>query len=296
MASYRLLIVDEDTKAVDALRIFLTEQGHQVDIVSEGDEALAYCRRQLPDLILMETALPDGDGYAVCRELRTTTQTSLVPIIFVTEQRSLQDKVAGLEAGADDFVTKPFDIEELYLRIQAAIRAHQHFSMTDAQTNLPSGRLIEDQIRDLVRATDWTLLYIGVEHVSPFNTEYGFMVGDQVLRFAGNVIQDIVTQFGTLNDFVGRASNEVFLVITRSDQVESMADQLRKGFGEGVRTYYSPTHRERGGIEQSDGSLAPLMSLSIGIVSDKDGPFYDINEITQAAAQARRVDQQRQRA
>ena len=293
MDSYRLLIVDDDANAVNALCAFLTEQGHQVDIVAEGGEALAYCRRQLPDLVFLETKLPNTDGYAVCRELRSTTQTSLVPIIFLTEKRTLQDKVAGLEAGADDYVTKPFDLEELYLRIQAAIRAHEHFSMTDAQTNLPSGRLLEDQIRELVRATDWTLLYIGVEHVSPFNTEYGFVAGDQVLRFAGSAIQDIVTQFGTLNDFVGRASSEVFLVITRTDQVESMVDQLRKGFGEGVRAYYSPSHREQGGIQQSDGSLEPLMSLSIGVVSDKDGPFYDINEITQAAAQARRADQKK---
>jgi PleD family two-component response regulator len=293
MDSYRLLIVDDDANAVNALRVFLTEQGHQVEIVAEGGEALAYCRRQLPDLVLLETTLPDMDGYEVCRELRGTTQTSLVPIIFLTEQRSLQDKVAGLEAGADDYVTKPFDLEELYLRIQAAVRAHQHFSMTDAQTNLPSGRLLEDQIRELVRATDWTLLYIGVEHVAPFNTEYGFMAGDQVLRFAGNAIQDIVTEYGTLNDFVGRASSEVFLVITRTDQVGSMVDQLRQGFAEGVRAYYSPSHREQGGIQQPDGSLAPLMSFSIGVVSDKDGPFYDINEITQAAAQARRADQQK---
>jgi PleD family two-component response regulator len=294
MDSYRLLIVDNDANAVNALSAFLTEQGHQVEIVAEGGEALAYCRRQLPDLVLLETALPDMDGYEVCRELRGTTQTSLVPIIFLTEQRSLQDKVAGLEAGADDYVTKPFDVEELYLRIQAAVRAHQHFSMTDAQTNLPSGRLLEDQIRDLVRATDWTLLYIGVEHVSPFSTEYGFMAGDQVLRFAGSTIQDIVTEYGTLNDFVGRASNEVFLVITRTDQAGAMVEQLRKGFADGVRAYYSPSHREQGGILQSDGSLAPLMSFSIGVVSDKDGPFYDINEITQAAAQARRADQQNQ--
>mgnify|MGYP003564848796 CR=1 FL=1 len=293
MDSYRLLIVDDDANAVNALCVFLTEQGHQVETVTEGGEALAYCRRQLPDLVLLETELPDMDGYEVCRELRSTTQTSLVPIIFLTEQRSLQDKVAGLEAGADDYVTKPFDLEELYLRIQAAVRAHQHFSMTDAQTNLPSGRLLEDQIRELVRATDWTLLYIGVEHVAPFNTEYGFMAGDQVLRFAGNAIQDIVTEYGTLNDFVGRASNEVFLVITRTDQVGSMVEQLRKGFEEGVRAYYSPSHREEGGIQQPDGSLAPLMSFSIGVVSDKDGPFYDINEITQAAAQARRADQQK---
>jgi len=291
MDSYRLLIVTTDASAIDTLHLFFTEHGHNADVVSQGSEALAYCRQQSPDLILLDTSLPDMDGYAVCRELRAATRTSLIPIIFLSEQRALKDRVAGLEGGADDYVTKPFDTEELYLRVIAAVRAHQHFSMTDAKTNLPSGRLIEEQLRELVRTKDWTLLYIGVEHVSSFNTEYGFVAGDEALRFAGNVVQDVVTQFGTLDDFVGRASNEVFLVITKSDRVSEMVEQLRQVFGQGILSYYNAAHRERGGIEQPDGSTAPLMSFCIGVVSDKDGPFYDINEITQAAAQARRADQ-----
>jgi PleD family two-component response regulator len=272
---------------------YFKKQGYQVDHVIQGQEALDYCSQQLPDVVLLDTTLPDIDGYAVCRELRAATRTSLLPIVFLTEERSLESRVAGLEAGANDYVAKPFDIDELHLRIKAAIRAHQHFSMTDPKTNLPSGRLIEEQLRKLVGAADWTLLYIGVDNVAPFNAEYGFVAGDEALRFAGDVIQDTVTQFGTLDDFVGRASNEVFLVITRSSRVEIMVDELRERFGAGIQLYYKTEQREQGGIAQSDGSLAPLMSFSIGVVSDKDGPFYDIQEITQAAANRRRSDQRR---
>lgn len=289
-----LLIVEDDPGVADTLHDYFTQQGYQVTVVTQGQAALDYCARQLPDLVVLDTTLPDVDGYAVCRELRAATRTSLIPIIFLSEERSLSDRVAGLEAGADDYVAKPFDIDELHLRVKAAIRAHQHFSMTDPKTNLPSGRLIEEQLRNLVRAADWTLLYIGVDNVASFNAEYGFVAGDEALRFAGDVIQDTVTQFGTLKDFVGRASNEVFLVITRSGQVGTMVDQLRKRFEAGVQPYYKAEHREQGGIEQPDGSLAPLMGFSIGVVSDKDGPFYDIQEITQAAARMRRSDQRRQ--
>jgi PleD family two-component response regulator len=293
MNSYRLLMVEDDAGVAGTLRDYFAKQGYQVTHVTQGREALDYCNRQLPDLVLLDTTLPDVDGYTVCRELRAATRTSLLPIVFLSEERSLDNRVAGLEAGADDYVAKPFDIDELHLRIKAAIRAHQHFSMTDPKTNLPSGRLIEEQLRNLVRAADWTLLYIGVDNVAPFNTEYGFVAGDEALRFAGNVIQDTVTQFGTLDDFVGRASNEVFLVITKSGRVPILVDELREHFGAGVQLYYEAEHRERGGIEQPDGSLAPLMGFSIGVVSDKDGPFYDIQEITQAAAKKRRSDQQR---
>lgn len=293
MSGNRILMVEDDLGVAGTLEGYFKQQGYQVDHVIQGKEALDYCSRQLPDIVLLDTTLPDIDGYTVCRELRAATRTSLLPIVFLTEERSLEDRVAGLEAGANDYVVKPFDIDELHLRIKAAIRAHQHFSMTDPQTNLPSGRLIEEQLRKLVGASDWTLLYIGVDHVAPFNTEYGFVAGDEALRFAGSVIQDTVTQFGTLDDFVGRASNEVFLVITRSSGVEIMVDELRERFGAGVQLYYKAEHREQGGIAQSDGALAPVMSFSIGIVSDEDGPFYDIQEITQAAAKRRRGGQKR---
>ena len=293
MSGNRILMVEDDLGVAGTLEGYFKQQGYQVDHVIQGKEALDYCRQQLPDIILLDTTLPDIDGYTVCRELRAATRTSLLPIVFLTEERSLEKRVAGLEAGANDYVAKPFDIDELHLRIKAAIRAHQHFSLTDPKTNLPSGRLIEEQLRKLVGETTWTLLYIGVDNVAPFNTEYGFVAGDEALRFAGNVIQDTVTQFGTLDDFVGRASNEVFLVITRSSRVDIMLDELRERFGAGIQLYYKSEHRERGGIAQSDGALVPMMGFSIGTVSDADGPFYDIQEITQAAAKRRRSDQQR---
>jgi PleD family two-component response regulator len=293
MNGNRILMVEDDLGVAGTLEGYFKQQGYHVDHVIQGQEALDYCSQQLPDVVLLDTTLPDIDGYAVCRELRAATRTSLLPIIFLSEQKNLKSRIAGLEAGANDYIVKPFDVDELHLRIKAAIRAHQHFSLTDPKTNLPSGRLIEERLRDLVRETDWTLLYIGIDSVAPFNTEYGFVAGDEALQFAGNVIQDTVTQFGTLDDFVGRASNEIFLVITRSSRVEIMVEELRERFDAGVQLYYKTEHREQGGIAQSDGSMAPLMSFSIGIISEADGPFYDIHEITQAAAKRRRSDQKR---
>jgi DNA-binding response OmpR family regulator len=290
----RILIVEDDPAIANMLHDFFTERRYGIEVVTQGKDALDRCQQQLPDLILLDTTLPDIDGYAVCRELRTTTHTSLIPIIFLAEQRELSDRIAGLESGADDYVTKPFDIEELHLRVRAAIRAHRHFSMTDPTTHMPSGRLVEEQLRNLVRTTDWSLLYIGVDHLTPFVSEYGFVAGDEALRFAAGVIQDVVTEQGTLDDFVGRATNEVFVVTTKSKDVSAMADQLRRRFREGIQPHYSAADREQGGIKQRDGSLAPLMRLSIGVVSAEAGPFYDILELTRTAAEARRIDQRGQ--
>jgi diguanylate cyclase (GGDEF)-like protein len=292
MSNGRILVVEDDFDISNMLRIFFTGQGYHVDVAARGNDALEQCRKQLPDLIVLDIMLPDMDGYAVCKELRTTTRTSHIPIIFLTQRDERSDRIAGLELGADDYITKPFDIEELKLRVRTAIRTHQRLNMTDPKTGLPSGRLIEDQLRQLMRSSNWALILIGIEHLQPFNDEYGFVAGDEVLRFAALVLNEVVDEKGTLDDFIGHASNDTFIVTTRTDDVQGMVQELRHRFDEGVKSHYNFIHREQGGIEQEDGSIAPMMRFSIGVVSDKTQNFTDIREITELAAEMRRQDQE----
>ncbi len=291
MSNGRILVVEDDFDIANMLRIFFTGQGYQVEVAARGGDALEQCRKQLPDLIVLDIMLPDMDGYTVCRELRTTTRTSHIPIIFLTQRDERSDRIAGLELGADDYITKPFDIEELKLRVRTAIRTHQRLNMTDPKTGLPSGRLIEDQLRELMRSKDWSLVLLGIEHMAPFNDVYGFVAGDEVLRFTSMILNEVVDAKGTLNDFIGHASNDTFIIITRSKNVPGMVETLRSRFNEGVQSHYNFIHREQGGIEMPDGTISPLMRLSVGVVSDKTQRFTDIREITELAAEMRRMDQ-----
>ncbi len=291
MSNGRILVVEDDFDISNMLRIFFTGQGYQVEVAARGGDALEQCRKQLPDLIVLDIMLPDMDGYAVCSELRTTTRTSHIPIIFLTQRDERSDRIAGLELGADDYITKPFDIEELKLRVRTAIRTHQRLNMTDPKTGLPSGRLIEDQLRDLMRSKDWSLILLGIENMAPFNDEYGFVAGDEVLRFAAMILNEVIDEKGTLDDFIGHASNDTFIVITKTADVPTIVETLRQRFNEGIQSHYNFIHREQGGIELPDGSLSPLMRLSIGVVSDQTQRFTDIREITETAAELRRLDQ-----
>ncbi len=289
----RILVVEDDVDIANMLRIYFTGQDYQVEVANRGTDALRLCQKQIPDLVVLDIMLPDMDGYTICRELRTTTRTSHIPIIFLTQKDERSDRIAGLELGADDYITKPFDIEELKLRVKSAIRIHQRMNMTDPRTGLPSSRLIEDQLRQLMRADGWTMLLVGIDHLAPFNDTYGFVASGEVLRFTALLLNDVVDELGTLNDFIGHASSETFVIITMEKNVASMVEQLRKRFNEEVMTHYNFIDREQGGIRLTDGSLAPLMSLSIGVVSSKT-PFSDIREITEAAAELRRLDQEEQ--
>lgn len=294
MSNGRILVVEDDPDISNMLRIYFTGQDYQVDVAARGGAALAMCRTQLPDLIVLDIMLPDMDGYAVCKQLRTTTRTSHIPIIFLTQKDERSDKIAGLELGADDYVTKPFDIEELKLRIRSAIRAHQRLNMTDPRTGLPSGRLIEEQLRTLMRRDDWTFILAGIDHLDLFNDVYGFVAGDEALRFATLLINEIVDEHGTDDDFVGHASSETFTIITHGDEAQTIVEKLAARFAEEVHPHYNFLDSERGGIALPDGTIGPLMSMSFGVVSGRTETFSDIREITEAAAELRRAQRSEQ--
>lgn len=294
MSNGRILIVEDDFDISNMLRIFFTGQGYHVDVAARGNDALELCRKKLPDLIVLDIMLPDMNGYEVCKVMRTTTRTSHIPIIFLTQKDERSDRIAGLELGADDYITKPFDIEELKLRVRTAINTYKRHNMTDPITGLPSSRLIEDQLRNLMRTSNWTYLQIGIDHIEPFSDEYGFLARDEVLRFTTLLLNEVDDELGTLDDFIGHATSNTFVLVTKTDNVPTMVEELRQRFDEGILSHYSFIDREQGGIMQPDGHLVPLMKLSIGIVSDKTQRFSDIREITETAAELRRLDRDKQ--
>jgi len=290
MSEGRILVVEDDNDTAEMLRIYFTNEGYSVNIARRGNEALEVTRLQIPDLIVLDINLPGMDGYTVCRELRTTTRTSHIPVIFLTERDERNDRLMGLELGADDYITKPFDLEELVLRVKNAINNHQRMNMTDPRTGLPASRLIEDQIRLLMKSSNWFYIEASIEHLQPFHDAYGFVASDEALRFTALLFNEVADEFGDPGDFLGHAGGQIFIYITSSGSLEIIENELRRRFEEGIKTHYNFLDSEQGGIYKPDGSLAPLMSLSIGVVSSKSRSFSDIREITEAAAVLRRLD------
>ncbi len=292
MGKARLLIVEDDFDIANMLKIYFTGQNYDVDTASRGSDALEKTRQNLPHLIVLDIMLPDIDGFEVCRILRTNTRTSHVPIIFLTQKDERSDKLQGLELGADDYVTKPFDIEELKLRVQRAIARAEQQSLTDPRSGLPSGRLIEEQLRRIIRLDDWALMDIRINHFEPFKDVYGFVAGDDVLRFTAMMLGEVVDEYGTVNDFIGHAGGDSFIVITTETAADVIATRLIERFEEEVLSHYSFMDREVSYIvaNNSDGQQVryPLMTLAIGVVSPSQYQFADIREITEMAAEARR--------
>lgn len=292
MPETRLLIVEDDNDIANMLEIYFSGLSYDVDIASRGSDALEKTRQKLPHLIVLDIMLPDIDGYEVCRRLRTHTRTSHIPVIFLTQKDERSDKLQGLELGADDYITKPFDIEELRLRVYNAIARSERESLTDPHTNLPSGQLIEDQLRNIIHEEGWALLDIRLNHYEDFKETYGFVASDNVLRYAASLLGETVDELGTINDFIGHTGNDHFVIITTQDCSSTIRDQLKVRFSEEILTHYHHLDRQQGYIQYSGngGSLekSPIISMSIGEVSPSEHGFTDIREITELAAEARR--------
>ena len=294
MGKARLLVVEDDIDIGNMLKIYFSGMDFEVDVAMRGSDALEKTKQVLPHLIVLDIMLPDIDGYEVCRNLRTNMRTSHIPVIFLTQKDERSDKLQGLELGADDYITKPFDIEELKLRVQGAIRRSERESLTDPRSGRPAGRLIEDQLRRIIRLKGWALLDTGINHFEPFKNVYGFVAGDDVIRFTSMLIGEVVDEIGTTSDFIGHAGGDNFIVITTEEKAETIKARLKERFDNEVLTHYNFMDRQQGFIQApSSGDTivkAPFMTMSIGIVSSSQHSFADIREITELSAEARRQD------
>jgi diguanylate cyclase (GGDEF)-like protein len=294
MGNARLLVVEDDLDIANMLKIYFTGLKYDVDVANRGRDALEKTRQVLPHLIVLDIMLPDIDGYEVCRTLRTNMRTSHIPVIFLTQKDERSDKLQGLELGADDYITKPFDIEELKLRVQGAIRRSERESLTDPRSGLPAGRLIEEQLRRIIREQNWALLDVRINNYESFKDVYGFVAGDDVMRFASMLVGEVVDELGTTSDFIGHAGGDNFIIITTNEAAANIRQRIKSRFAEEIQSHYNFIDRQQGFIQaptaEGGTEKVPFMTFSVGIVSPTSHSFADIREITELAADARRQD------
>ncbi len=294
MGKARLLVVEDDIDVGHLLKYYFSSIGYDVDLAIDGLDALEKVRQALPNVVILDIMLPNVDGYDVCRSLRTNIQTSHIPVIFITQKEERADKLQGLELGADDYIIKPFDIEELKLRVQGVLRRSEHEKLTDPRSGLPTGWLIQEQLLSVIREKDLALLDARINNFGAFSTVYGFVAGEDVLRFAAMMIDEVVDELGNISDFIGHAGEDNFIIITNKKKADKIKSRLKERFNIEVQAHYNFIDRQQGFIEVTalDGtaSEAPFMTMSIGIVSSSERSFSDIREITVVASEERRQD------
>jgi PleD family two-component response regulator len=258
----RLLLIEDDQDVSEMLVLYFGAHQYEVIHADTGRQGIDAARTRFPNLILLDVMLPDVDGYDVCKRLREMSFTRYIPIIFLTQRDERANKVKGLSLGADDYITKPFDIDELRLRVQSSILRATRESLHEARTGLPTGQLIEDEIARRDSADiPYERLVVEVAGFKPYAEVYGFMASDNVLAYTGRAICEVVSQQGTPDDFVGIHGDQ-FIVITQSGSGRAMAEAIRQSFTDVVKAFYSFQDVDGDGT-LADGGRVPLMALNI---------------------------------
>ena len=213
-----ILVVEDERDTSDMLAAYFESQGFQVMQAAWGQDALHMAAQTVPDLILLDIRLPDMDGYEVCRQMRQQRRTQDTPIIFLTERRERMDKLQGLELGAVDYITKPFDIQELRLRVRNALRRANFETLTDPVTSLPSEPLVRDRLNAMLKKHDWAVLSVDIKGAEGFGDAYGFVARDDALRAVALLTNHSVNEGQADPDksFVGQLSDNSFIIIVEA--------------------------------------------------------------------------------
>lgn len=276
----RILVVEDDVDIAEMLSAYFEQQGYEVLTAAFGEDALSITEEVLPDLVVLDIHLPDTDGYEICRHLRGHRRTEHIPIVFLTERRERIDRLTGLELGAVDYITKPFDIQELRLRVRNALRRASLGTLVNPITGLPTDSLIDERLVALLQEKDWALLSVGIQGLRDFSGSHGFVASDDVLRAVALMIKNAAQESGHRDPFIGHISEADFVVISTPAKVNTLRDRIVSRLDQTVDFFYPLNDRE-----EKQGQPAKI-SLGIGVVTPEDGPFNTPLDVKVAALNA----------
>ncbi|MDY7010166.1 MAG: diguanylate cyclase [Planctomycetota bacterium] len=226
----KVLLIDDSPDALNIAKARLIKDGLDVICANSGREGLEAARRETPDLILLDVDMPDMSGFDVCRKLKSDAELCMIPVIFLTGSTDSTDKVEGLDLGAVDYVTKPFDAFELNARVRAALRS-KHLqdllierARIDPLTELWNrralmDRLEQEQVRIQLRGGSIACIIADLDHFKYVNDNYGHRVGDKILRLVAKGLTDQCRQ----SDLVARYGGEEFVILVPDEGTEGAA-------------------------------------------------------------------------
>lgn len=267
----KILIVDDEPTIVELLEEHLQSEGYDTLHAYSGEEALQLLEGDVPDLVLLDLMLPGMDGYEVCRLMQRDSRLNHIPVIMLTARSAVPNKVLGYQRGADDYVVKPFDPDELTVRVRAQLH-HLYHEQVSELTGLPGSQVVEDEIqRRTQTGTPWSIVYIDIESFTVFNETYSFLEGDELVKATARALRDAIDQAGSPGDFLGHISGDQFAIITSPENVEGIKSAAEKFFLQNTSEFYSSTDRDQGYMvsvnRQGMLSRSRLCSLRFDVVN-----------------------------
>lgn len=281
-----ILIVEDQPDTAEMLVSYFKTQGYEVTAVGWGKDALAFVEHTIPDLVVLDIRLPDIDGYGVCSHLRSHRRTAQVPIIFLTEKRERADKLQGLSLGAVDYITKPFDIQELRLRVRNVLRRSNLEHVTHPVTGLPGPSLSDEHLRGLLTSSGWAVLSVGVHGLDEFADVYGFVARDDVVRAIALMLSHVVKESGEHDAFVGHLDDTDFFIVIAPGKAKQVQQTLAVRLDEALAFFYPRADWEA--RQKDPQARLPRLSVKMGVLQPPARAFTNLDELKRALFQAQK--------
>jgi DNA-binding response OmpR family regulator len=242
----KLLVVEDEAITSDLLRRYFEIVGYEVVNSLTGRGGIKIAIEEQPVVIILDIMLPDMDGYEVAKQLRNDERTQDIPIIFLTQKDDRRDKLMGLSLGVDDYITKPFDVDELRLRVHNIIDRMGGTPLVDPRTSLPNTQLIKERLPRLLENPDAVFMNAQIVGLADFGLQYGPVAENQVIRSTAKLINDILRQVDPSRSFIGHPSDDQFLIATSKAAAEELERRLVEDFEARVANFYDYEDQDRG--------------------------------------------------
>ncbi len=289
MTQKRILIVDDDPDVLDILRISL-EEHYELVQAQNGEEALKTIYRRPPDLVIIDWVMPKMTGCEVCQKLKKDLLLRHLPVIILTGKGEVKDKVEGLDAGADDYMVKPFEPSELLARVKMVLRRVEIDLDANPLTRLPGNVSIFNEIEKRINESRlFAVCYVDLDKFKVFNDKYGFERGDELIRETARVLLGAVEEKGEAHDFIGHIGGDDFVVITIPKLTDALCARIIEDFKSATTKLYNKEDLEKGYLLGKDRQDKPiktsLVSISIGVVTNEQRKIEHVAQVSELGAE-----------
>lgn len=289
----KILIIDDTEFMTKLISDILVNAEYDVVIASNGPDGIQKVREEKPDLVILDVIMPGMDGYQVCKQLREEESNNLMPIIMLTAHDNEDDKLTGLELGADDYIIKPFNGRELVSRVRNTLKRIDRNRWANPLTGLQGNIEIQTEINQRIAKMQlFSVIYADLDNFKAYNDVYGFASGDRAIKLTADIIVDSVHQFGNQGDFIGHVGGDDFVVVSTPEKAENICKAIIKDFEDKIKTLYCDEDVARGYIVTSNrqGQVMkfPLISISLAIVANETRELISHIQIAEIAAELKK--------
>ncbi|MBI5418101.1 response regulator [Candidatus Poribacteria bacterium] len=289
----RILTVDDDESFLFLLKNLLSTEGYEITEAHDGLEALQIIKHDLPHLVIMDLMMPKMNGDEVVKHLRNNAATNHIPIIMISANKDIKIEVESLRHGVDEYLTKPFQPEELLARIHSILYRTYRGLDANPLTRLPGNNSIREYIEEIIlKNIPFAVCYLDIDNFKAFNDKYGFEHGDRAINLAAQVFLKTVQLIGNENNFVGHIGGDDFIIITSPELVDSICQNIIKNFDESVKSLYNKDDIENGYIISVDRKgivdKFPIMTISIGVVTNTKRKILHSVEVSEIGTELKK--------